>query len=68
MKCHYAHPKGEDKVLIPGCWQVVNSGNIEDCDCPENPHLAYMERLKKDGKIEEAKAYRKVYDEMKKDR
>ncbi|MDP2335935.1 MAG: hypothetical protein Q8N05_05715 [Bacteroidota bacterium] len=65
MKCYYAHPKGEEKVLIPGCWQVAISGNIEDCDCPENPHLVYIEQLKNEGKIEEAEAYRKVYNESK---
>lgn len=36
MKFHYAHQNGEKKVLILGFWQVVNSGNIEDCYCPEN--------------------------------
>lgn len=66
MKCHYSHPKGIEKVLIPGCWEVTLYGNIEDCNCHENPHLAYIEQLKKEGKIEEAKEYRKIYNEQKK--
>jgi len=65
MKCHYAHPKGEEKVLIPECWNVVMSGNIEDCTCPENPHLAYIEQLKKEGKFEQAKEYRRIMNENK---
>lgn len=33
MKCHYVHDKEAGKVLIPGCWSVVNSGDTEDCTC-----------------------------------
>ena len=63
MKCHYTHPKGEEKVLIPGCWNVSLSGNIEDCTCLEDPHLAYIELLKSEGKFEQAKEYRKIMNE-----
>ena len=31
MKRYFSHPKGEEKVLIPGCWNAALSGNIEDC-------------------------------------
>lgn len=33
MKCHYIYDKTAGKVLIPGCWSVVNSGNMRDCTC-----------------------------------
>lgn len=33
MKCHYVYDKKAGKVLIPGCWSVVHSGDIEDCTC-----------------------------------
>lgn len=65
MKCHYAHQNGEEKVLIPECYSVVMSQNIEDCTCPKNTHLAYIELLKSEGKFEEAKKYRKIYNENK---
>lgn len=34
MKCHYyKDPKDGEKYLIPGCWPVVHSGEIDDCIC-----------------------------------
>lgn len=33
MKCHYVYDPKAGKVLIPGCWAVVNSGNMADCCC-----------------------------------
>jgi hypothetical protein len=65
MKCHYTHVKDLGKVLIPECWTVVISQNIEDCNCPKNPHLEHIEQLKLSGKLEEAESYRKIYHEMK---
>ena len=66
MKCYYTHPKVEEKVLIPICWTVVMSQDISDCTCEINPHIAYINQLKNDGKIEEMKAYREIYNEQKK--
>lgn len=37
MKCHYENVKGVGKVLIPGCWSVVISGDIRDCTCYREP-------------------------------
>ncbi len=37
MKCYYTWDnKRNIKVLIPECWPVVNSGDIEDCTCEFN--------------------------------
>jgi len=46
--CHFKDdPETGEKVLIPGCWSVVHSDNIEDCTCrPERS------RFKKDIHIE----------------
>jgi hypothetical protein len=66
MKCHFANDSIAGKVLIPGCWSIVNSGNIEDCTCEINPHLEYINQLKSEGKMQEAKEYRKIYNEQKK--
>jgi len=33
MKCHYVYDPKYGKVLIPGCWAVVHSGNMADCYC-----------------------------------
>lgn len=33
MKCHYVYDTKAGKVLMPGCWAVVISGNMEDCYC-----------------------------------
>lgn len=33
MKCHYIYDEKAGKVLIPGCWSVVNSQDISDCNC-----------------------------------
>lgn len=35
MKCYFVHDKELGKVLIPHCYSVVNSNNIEDCTCSE---------------------------------
>lgn len=54
MKCHYENVKGVGKVLIPGCWSVVISGDIRDCTCHPTTYAAFeraefkkeVERLK----------------------
>ena len=33
MRCHYVWDEKAGKVLIPGCWPVVLSGDIRDCIC-----------------------------------
>jgi hypothetical protein len=34
MKCYFTwDEKHNKKVLIPECWPVVNSGDINDCNC-----------------------------------
>lgn len=34
MHCHFVKdPKSNKKVLIPGCWDVTHSNNIDDCTC-----------------------------------
>ena len=63
MKCHFAHTK-DGKVLIPGCWNVIMSQNIEDCTCPKNLHIAHIEMLLKEGKTEDANKYRNIYKEQ----
>ena len=35
-KCHYIRD-GRRKVLIPECWEVVRSGDIEACTCISEP-------------------------------
>lgn len=37
MKCHYTYDPEVGKVLIPGCWAVVHSGDMEDCTCRTEP-------------------------------
>lgn len=34
MKCHYVYDDvSKQKVLIPGCWEVVRSDDISRCTC-----------------------------------
>jgi phage-related tail protein len=33
MKCHYVYDNIAGKVLIPGCWGTVESGDMADCHC-----------------------------------
>jgi hypothetical protein len=38
MKCHYVYDKIAGKVLIPGCWSVINSddtNDIKNCTCKD---------------------------------
>jgi hypothetical protein len=50
-KCHYIQDIDAGKVLIPGCWPVVNSGRMEDCTCrdcgnyPDETFKQYESRL-----------------------
>lgn len=55
MRCHYHyHEELGQKILIPGCWGTVHSGNMEDCHCGEDfvsyKHIErkeYSEKLEK---------------------
>jgi len=33
MRCHYVKGKNNEKVIIPGCWDVTHSNNMNDCTC-----------------------------------
>lgn len=33
MKCHFTTTDDGKKVLIPNCWNVVNSNDISLCSC-----------------------------------
>lgn len=33
MKCHFTTTDDGKKVLIPNCWDVVNSNDISLCSC-----------------------------------
>lgn len=35
MKCHFVTDPELGKVLIPGCYQVCHSNDIDDCTCPK---------------------------------
>lgn len=41
MKCHYIYTEDGLKVLIPGCWSVVLSGDIRDCTCRDESFEAF---------------------------
>lgn len=41
MKCHYIYTERGEKVLIPGCWSVVNSGDMSQCTCRDE-HTPYQ--------------------------
>lgn len=65
MKCYFAFDeKAGKKVLIPGCWSVVNSNDISDCNCNSNHDLTYAQFEKVqynkvlDSKNEEIKSLR----------
>lgn len=42
MKCHYVYDDvSKQKILIPGCWEVVRSDDISRCTCNAKDHLTY---------------------------
>lgn len=50
QRCHYVKdPKTGKKVLVPECWAVVQSGNIEDCYCSKKIKRYYVIVRFKDG-------------------
>lgn len=55
MKCHYVYDKIAGKVLIPECWPVVHSNDIEDCTCghgDEDMTFAQFQRERYNQEIE----------------
>lgn len=57
-KCHYTYVKSIGKVLIPCCWAVVISQNMEDCTCRLYPETyAQFERKEYNEKLSEQKKY-----------
>ena len=57
MKCHYENIKSVCKVLIPGCWSVVLSGDIGDCTCKIGPQtFASFERQEYNKEVKRLKA------------
>ncbi len=44
MKCHYVYDDvSKQKVLIPGCWEMVRSDDISRCTCNANDNLTYAQ-------------------------
>lgn len=44
MKCHYVYDDvSKQKILIPGCWEVVRSDDISRCTCNAKDHLTYAQ-------------------------
>ena len=41
----HIHGKGE-KILIPHCWEVVNSGDMSRCTCRQEKTFAEFEKEK----------------------
>lgn len=57
MKCHYENIKGVGKVLIPVCWPVVLSADIQDCTCKREPQIfASFERQEYNKEVKRLKA------------
>jgi len=46
MKCHYVIDKVAGKVLIPCCWSVVLSNDIDDCTCSDDFSFAKFEKVR----------------------
>lgn len=47
MRCYFHFDeKTRGKYLIPYCWSVLNSNDIEDCDCEKYTTFAGFERQK----------------------
>ena len=44
MKCHYIYTEKGEKVLIPGCWDVVISGDMSRCTCRKEHSPSWYEK------------------------
>lgn len=40
-KCHYVYDKDAGRVLIPMCWEVVNSNDMSLCSCRKVKSTVY---------------------------
>lgn len=51
-KCYFVHDNIVGQVLIPECWTVVMSNDIDDCTCQKSKpfHVQIME-LKEENKL-----------------
>ena len=50
-KCHYIYDKQAGKVLIPCCWAVVLSNDIQDCTFAQFERERYNKELEKRNSI-----------------
>jgi hypothetical protein len=49
MRCHYENVEGVGRVLIPGCWPVALSDDIELCACHPTTFASFeKERYRKE--------------------
>jgi len=62
MRCRYVHDSEIGKVLVPGCYSVAHSNDIEDCSCEkfDGPYS----RFEKEKYNEEVRRLRKIISEM----
>ena len=63
MKCHYIYTEDGLKVLIPGCWSVVLSGDIRDCTCRDES----FEEFERERYNKAVKALRKQVKDLEKE-
>lgn len=55
MKCHYIYTEKGEKVLIPGCWAVVNSGDMSLCTCREEHSPSWYEKQRYNEEVKRLK-------------
>jgi len=56
MRCHYSYyiDRGKKhRVIIPGCWNVVNSNDIKDCTCMDPLTQFQFEKQRFNNVVEE---------------
>lgn len=57
-RCHYVYDKKAGKVLIPGCWPVVHSNDMDTCTCTDFPEtFAQFERKEYNERLNQQKQY-----------
>lgn len=70
MRCHYENVEGVGRVLIPGCWPVAISNDMNMCICHPTTYAAFeresyqkeIKRLK--GIIEELEKENNFYADL----
>lgn len=55
MKCHYIYTEKGEKVLIPGCWDVVISGDMSRCTCLEEHSPSWYEKQRYNEEVKRLK-------------